>query len=286
MTTVSTLIQAAYREGNLLGVGISPTTAELTEAVAEYNALVTFLLQLQRSSNLADVTPSAAGTTFLSKHTRIVQQAVSSTYKFPAPADDGARMAMIQGTGYQSASFTGSGSSTTLTASGVTGTIRVGDTITGTGVPANTVITALGTGTGGAGTYTTNNATTSSNNALIATGTLTLDGNGYTIAGSATQTFVATNTPGTLKSWFYRADQGDWKEVKTFASSDDALLPSDYDDMSQAYIFMRLAPRYNKAVSKETQGIIDRGMSQFRQRYFQGARLDVAQTNLGGAPQT
>src|SRR5579863_1042352 len=135
MTTISTVIQAAYREGNLLGVGINPTTAEMTEAVAEYNALVTFLLQLQRSTNLADVTRAAAGTSTLSKHTRIVQQAVSQTYNFPAPADDGARMALIQGTNYQSATFTGNGSSTVLTASAVTGTIRVGDTITGTGVP-------------------------------------------------------------------------------------------------------------------------------------------------------
>ncbi|MBU6151501.1 MAG: hypothetical protein KGR25_08625, partial [Chloroflexi bacterium] len=51
--------------------------------------------------------------------------------------------------------FTGTISSTTLTVSAVTsGTIAVGQTITGTGVTANTVITALGTGTGGTGTYT------------------------------------------------------------------------------------------------------------------------------------
>jgi hypothetical protein len=53
-------------------------------------------------------------------------------------------------------SFTGatSGASTTLTASSVTGTIQVGQVIAGTNITAGTVITALGTGTGGAGTYT------------------------------------------------------------------------------------------------------------------------------------
>ena len=51
-------------------------------------------------------------------------------------------------------SFTGVISGTILTASAVTGTIAVGQLITGTGVTAGTVITALGTGTGGAGTYT------------------------------------------------------------------------------------------------------------------------------------
>jgi len=56
--------------------------------------------------------------------------------------------------------FTGSiasaGSPTvvTLTVSAVTsGSLSIGTTITGTGIPVNTIITALGTGTGGAGTY-------------------------------------------------------------------------------------------------------------------------------------
>ncbi len=43
-----------------------------------------------------------------------------------------------------------------LTISGPTGTWQVGQAVRGTGVPAGTYITALGTGTGGAGTYQTN----------------------------------------------------------------------------------------------------------------------------------
>lgn len=43
-----------------------------------------------------------------------------------------------------------------LTASAVTGEIYVGMPISGTGVPAGTIINGLGTGTGGAGTYDTN----------------------------------------------------------------------------------------------------------------------------------
>jgi hypothetical protein len=53
--------------------------------------------------------------------------------------------------------FTGSVSGTTLTvASGVVGYLQVGSVITGTGVATGTIITALGTGLGGAGTYTVN----------------------------------------------------------------------------------------------------------------------------------
>jgi hypothetical protein len=54
--------------------------------------------------------------------------------------------------------FTGSiataGSVVTLTVSAITsGNIQVGSTVIGAGIPTNTIITALGTGTGGVGTY-------------------------------------------------------------------------------------------------------------------------------------
>lgn len=52
-------------------------------------------------------------------------------------------------------SFTGSISAATLTVSSRSvGSIRVGEVISGSGVTAGTTVTALGTGTGGVGTYT------------------------------------------------------------------------------------------------------------------------------------
>ena len=52
-------------------------------------------------------------------------------------------------------SFTGSISGTTLTVTAVaSGTLAVGQLVQGSGVAAGTYITALGTGTGGTGTYT------------------------------------------------------------------------------------------------------------------------------------
>jgi len=60
-----------------------------------------------------------------------------------------------------SAIFTGSISTTTLTVdSMLSGTIAVGQAIFGEGIAQNTVITALGTGTGGAGTYTVSDSQT------------------------------------------------------------------------------------------------------------------------------
>lgn len=65
------------------------------------------------------------------------------------------------------ATATGAISGTTLTISAVTGLISVGDSVAGSGVTAGTVITALGSGTGGTGTYTVNNSQTVGSEALV-----------------------------------------------------------------------------------------------------------------------
>ena len=73
-------------------------------------------------------------------------------------------------------SFDGSVSGTTLTVSSVNyGTIFVGQILQGLGVPDQMVITAQGTGTGGTGTYTVNNPSSTT------VGSTTMIANGYTI---------------------------------------------------------------------------------------------------------
>ena len=57
-------------------------------------------------------------------------------------------------TGATEVSFTAYIAGTTMTVTTVTGTLRVGQVFSGTGVQAGTTITALGSGTGGVGTYT------------------------------------------------------------------------------------------------------------------------------------
>lgn len=65
------------------------------------------------------------------------------------------------------ASFTGVIAGNTLTVSGASGLpLAVGQTVVGAGVTANTQITALGSGTGGNGTYTVNNSQTVSSEAM------------------------------------------------------------------------------------------------------------------------
>jgi hypothetical protein len=85
------------------------------------------------------------------------------------------------------ATFTGTngGSSTTFTASGVTGVIRVGDTITGGTIPAGTTIVTAAVG-GGAGTYTTSVA-------VNLTGGVACTTNETITCASADQTYVQVN---------------------------------------------------------------------------------------------
>jgi hypothetical protein len=66
---------------------------------------------------------------------------------------------------------TGSISGTTLTVSAVTsGTLKIGQTIEGTGVTDGTIITAFGTGSGGTGTYTVSSSQTVPSSAAQFTG--------------------------------------------------------------------------------------------------------------------
>jgi len=81
--------------------------------------------------------------------------------------------------------FTGSITTTTLTVDSVlSGTIAVGQAIFGDNINANTVITALGTGTGGVGTYTVSNSqsvTTTQINSTAAPAIFTGDITGTTL---------------------------------------------------------------------------------------------------------
>lgn len=91
--------------------------------------------------------------------------------------------------------FTGSVSGTTLTVTAMsTGTIAAGQQLFGVGVTGETVVTALGTGTGGVGNYTINNSQT------ISSETLSTAAAGAIVTGSilGTTLTVTAVTSGTL----------------------------------------------------------------------------------------
>jgi hypothetical protein len=100
------------------------------------------------------------------------------------------------------ASVTGSISGTTLTVTAVgSGTLTVGQTLSGSGVTAGTKITALGTGTGGTGTYTVSASQTASSTTITAAGAVITAFSGNT-GSSGTIASVALSAgakPGTYK---------------------------------------------------------------------------------------
>lgn len=97
---------------------------------------------------------------------------------------------------------TGSISGTTLTVSAVTsGTLYVGQTIQGSGVVANTMITALVSGTGGAGTYTISTSQTVASTTLYALNFTQIPSSDGAFSGGNTvdivDNYFVYNNPGT-----------------------------------------------------------------------------------------
>ncbi len=91
--------------------------------------------------------------------------------------------------------FTGSTSGTTLTVSAVSsGTLHAGMTITNSSLTTKTVITALGTGTGGAGTYTISNSQT--------VGSSTMYGLNWTVLPASDGAFVGGSTVEVVDNYF------------------------------------------------------------------------------------
>jgi hypothetical protein len=87
-------------------------------------------------------------------------------------------------------------SGTTLTVSGVTsGTLHVGQTIQGAGVTLGTIVTALGTGTGGTGTYTLSTSSTVSSG-------VTMYGINFSVLPSTDGAFSGANTVDIVDNYF------------------------------------------------------------------------------------
>lgn len=94
---------------------------------------------------------------------------------------------------------------TTMTVSAVSsGTLYVGQTIQGAGITAQTIITALGTGTGGTGTYTVNNNQTVASETMYALN--------WTVLPSSDGAFTGGDTCDIVDNYFVynRPDSQQW----------------------------------------------------------------------------
>lgn len=233
MTIASALIQAAYREGNLVSVGASPAASEQTEALAGLNRLINGIFGFEMGENLSDwlfpvpqrtapvaanypqapilspISPPLANTyvsPFPPCNSRVVWGGVTGTLYFPEKPEPGARMAVVQGSG---------------------------------------------AGDGGAPGQT-----------------LTLNGNGRTIQAANTQALV---NPITAKQWLYRDDLGDWTLCADLNIGDDCPFPKEFDDFFICALAKRLAPRYGKITAAETIETARVTLARLKARYRQSA---------------
>jgi hypothetical protein len=79
--------------------------------------------------------------------------------------------------------------------------------------------------------------------------TLTLNANGRLIENATTAALTSAESP---RSWFYRADLGNWQRIADLLAGDQSPFPAEFDDLLICRLSMRLAPRNGKQASDET----------------------------------
>ena len=124
----------------------------------------------------------------------------------------------------------------------------------------------------GAGTWAATTLTGGVVGAII-----TLDGNGRLIDGAPQQQF---STPVALHQWLYRADLGTWVTVADLILTDAMPFPEEFDDFFICTLAKRLAPRYNKLVSAETQQTAVVCLQRLQARYRQKAITTYGSENF------
>ena len=231
MALASDIIQDAYREGNLIPVGAVPTDDENTEGLAMLNRAIVSVYGYELGENLLD-------------------------WLFPAPQ----RTAPVAANFPQAPVITLENAPSKyvypyppanrrIVFGGVAGTLYFPES------PEDGARMMLinGSGTGDDGT----------------TGArITIDGNGRTIGGDPTYTDTFPVSPA---YWLYRADLGDWTLITDLDLGDDMPFPEDFDDFWICFLNMRLAPRYDKVTSAETQKAGLDALKRLKTRYRQTA---------------
>lgn len=106
----------------------------------------------------------------------------------------------------------------------------------------------------------------------FATFNLTLDGNGRQIEGAA---IAVLSTNSLNRSWFFRADLGNWTRFTELASTDTFPFPTEFDDYFITMLALRLAPRLGPQPSPATMAAMKRSGQQFVARYVQSQNLSL-----------
>ncbi len=108
---------------------------------------------------------------------------------------------------------------------------------------------------------------------------LTLDGNGRQIEGAAT---LVLSTASLNRSWFFRADLGNWTRFTTLIAGDTFPFPTEFEDWFVMMLALRLSPRMGPALPLETKAAMKRANNAFIARYVQSEDLKI-NTDLSSA---
>jgi hypothetical protein len=230
-STVASILSRAYREANVTALGVSPTASQISEGVDNLNSFMSIALGMDLGEPLSDwLSPAPQRTA------PVAANFPQGPQVWNGSLGPGALMG-VYGTNVTPYPPINS----RVIWGGVTQTVYFPER------PENGSRLSLvqGSGLGDAG---------------APGNVLTLDANGRYIGVPTTPpTVVPTNTftfssitPASA-DWIYVAAYGIWMPIGTLKSTDTFILPPDYDDYFIVGTAGRLAPKYNKVLSAESQ---------------------------------
>jgi hypothetical protein len=241
MTTPREIITAAYREINVLPLGGTASTAQVTEGLDRLNRFIRAVYGYEIGENMANwPVPSPQRTA-----------PVAANYpQLPYPVSLNGNLLLPQGNDETSDVFHYPPQNSRIVWAGRGAAV----TIYFPEQPNDGARMGLVRGS------------TSDDTSI-----LTLDGNGYSIETASTVSQPAVVTP---KRWFFRADQGDWRLITDITNDVSGLdgtmpFPDDFDHLWIGLLAIRIAPAYNKSVSPETQEVTREALKRIKARYRQ-----------------
>lgn len=108
---------------------------------------------------------------------------------------------------------------------------------------------------------------------------LTIQGNGRRIEN---QNSVTLDTDNLSRTWFYRADLGNWMRLDELTLESEMPFPVQYDPYFETMLAMRLNPRYGRSADEQTVATLRRALGQLQADYRQrrNVRVDPALTRM------
>jgi len=246
-STVATVISRAYREAQITAIGSTPTAAQQSEGVDNLNSFMSTSLGMDLGEPLTDWLAPAP------------QRTAPVAANFPqGPQSWGSPYGSAGLLGVYGANVTPyPPNNSRIVWGGTSQTVYFSER------PENGSRTSLiqGSGLGDGG-----------NNGDV----LTMDGNGRYIGlpGQTppfigTQNFTFSNTAPAQADWIYVSAYALWMPVGTLALTDNMIFPPEYDDYFIIGLAGRLAPKYNKTLSSESQAAFLMAQSKVKSEFTQ-----------------